>query len=106
MAYNASARKSPVVYDLAKSDFMSEYGRYIFSFSTRSHMEKFDREIEKREEWLCDSLTRRFHVKIDAKQLAAFQLYMQIEGRGFLVHDCLTGNDLSSPSQIEFVAVS
>lgn len=106
MGYNASLRKSPIANDLSKSDYHFTWGRYEYYFSSASHAIKFEENVTKKEEWLSDSLSRRFHMKVDANYLADFQLYMQIEGRGFRIIDNLTGNVLDSPNMVSFVAVS
>lgn len=98
--YNASASKSPVVYDLWDSKFTTMRNGYVYRFSSIKHKEKFDREVEKREEWLCDSLTRRFKVPVSAKILADVQLYMMVEGRGFAVSSG-DGAEFDSPEEFE-----
>lgn len=97
MAYNASQTKSPVTYNLDETDWEFMYQNYTFSFSTMAHRDKFAREVEKRVQWLNDSMTRRFHVPCSFTMLAAVQLYMQIEGRGFRVHDANEGVIYRSP---------
>lgn len=97
--YNASAQKSPVVYDLWESPFRTRRNGYCFLFSSMKHKERFDREVEKREEWLNDSLSRRFKVPVSAKILADVQLYIMVEGRGFAI-TTEDGVDFDSP--VEF----
>ena len=48
-------------------------------------MEKFKSKWLIKVEWLCDSMTRRFKFEVDAKWVAIFQLYCQVETRGFYV---------------------
>ena len=100
MTYNASQRKSPVVYNLSDSKFIHEEGRYDFYFSSIKHLEKFQQELDSHEKWLGDSLSRRFHLNIEASDLADFQLYMQIEGRGFVVYDNLQEKFILSPDEL------
>ena len=102
MAYNASQTKSPVHNYLPSSPFVLKHGDWLFYFSTEKHMIKFSNEIDKKQEWLCDSLSRRFHIPVNARELAAFQLYQQIEGRGFYVKD-LYDNAIDSPNKMQFV---
>lgn len=83
--YNASNNKSPVCYDLSNSPFYTVRNDFKFYFSSIKHKEKFDREVEERELWLNDSLSRRFKVPIIADILADVQLYTMIEGRGFYI---------------------
>lgn len=91
MGYNASQTKSPVCYDLRKTQWQAQHGEFVFSFSTCAHRDKFLRECDKRIDWLNDSMSRRFHVPCDFEPLALVQLYQQIEGRGFLVWNHVTG---------------
>lgn len=83
--YNASNNKSPVSYDLSLSPYYSYRNDYYFYFSSIKHKERFDREVEDRELWLCDSLSRRFKVPVKANILADVQLYTMVEGRGFFI---------------------
>ena len=87
MAYNASQQKSPVCYDLTCSQWQAIYRNFRFFFSTAKHRDKFLVECRGRVAWMNDSMSRRFHVRCDCALLAVVQLYMQIEGRGFLVVD-------------------
>lgn len=57
----------------------------VFFFSTEHHRAKFIREIRAREEWLDDSLSRRFRVTVHLPILADVQLYSQVETRGFYI---------------------
>ena len=100
MAYNASRQKSPVIYDLWKSQFVVERNDLTFHFSTQAHMDKFLRDVKKREEWLEDSFKRRFGVDIDCVVLADVQLYQMIEGRGFAV-ESFFGDEYDDPTQIK-----
>lgn len=74
-----------VVYDLAKSPFQVECAGMTFSFSNLAHAQKFERDVAIKQEWLTDSMSRRFHFVVDCDKLAALQLYERIEGRGFMV---------------------
>ena len=78
---------SGVCYDLGVSPFFVSRNGYIFYFSTNKHAEDFISQVQNREDWLCDSLSRRFHIKIDARLLADFQLYDRIEKRGFCIEN-------------------
>lgn len=104
MAYNASQQKSPVCYDLRTSPFVYEWGNFKFHFSTEQHVDKFATNAQKRILWLSDSMTRRFHVPCDFENLAVMQLYLQIEGRGFLVE--YKGCIYDKPTDIEFYTVA
>lgn len=74
-----------VVYDLSKSPFRVECAGMVFAFSNIAHAQKFERDVATKQEWLSDSMGRRFHFCVDCSKLAALQLYERIEGRGFMV---------------------
>lgn len=76
-----------VVYDIHNSPYIVHRNGLIFKFSSARHMDKFMMEVRIREEWLNDSLSRRFKVQVELSILADFQLYQQIERRGFHVED-------------------
>ncbi len=99
MTYNASYRKSNIVYDLSDSPYNSTVGEFIFYFSTLAHKEKFDNNVDKKIDWLVDSLSRRFHVHVECGLLAMFQLYQQVEGRGFYVED-IFGNIYKNSNEV------
>ena len=74
-----------VCYDIRNSPFTHERHGLNFFFSSYTHMAKFRREVQKREEWLQDSLTRRFKCTMAIPEVAAIQLYTKIESRGFYI---------------------
>lgn len=74
-----------VCYDLSRSPYTAQYKDFTFAFSTPRNKRKFEDNVMARVEWLEDSLTRRFHFHVSLPMLAAFQLYDQIEKRGFYV---------------------
>ena len=102
MGYNASNRNSPVAYDLENSPYDYSWGGFIFYFSTQAHRDKFANNINKKIDWLNDSLSRRFHIVVNVPEFAVFQLYQQIEGRGFYVIDCKTGDIFKNGNDIYF----
>lgn len=77
--------KYGVCYNLHDTPYSVEYSGYKFYFSTYSNEKKFVQKARIKEEWLTDSLSRRFHFVVDASLIAIFQLYNQIENRGFYV---------------------
>jgi hypothetical protein len=95
---------SGVVYDLTQSPFIVERNGYEFRFSSNVHREKYIRDVRMKEDWLTDSLSKRFHFIVEAKILADFQLYMQIEKRGFYVTK--DGVDLGCPQDLRLVGMS
>lgn len=78
--------KHGVEYDLRKSPYRCSWGGFDFYFSSATHLDKFRRLVDRRVEWMNDSMSRRFHFNVEADVIAVFQLYMQVETRGFLVH--------------------
>ena len=105
MAYNASQTKSPICYDLHNTDWQAVAGNYTFNFSTMRHRDKFLHDSRIKTEWMNDSMSRRFHMCCMFDTLALFQLYMQIEGRGFLVFDNVLGKVYESPEQVKFEVI-
>lgn len=77
--------KDGVFYELSDSPYRALYGDYTFHFSSRKHQESFLDKLSVRVEWLCDSFSKRFKFEIDARLIAVFQLYFQVETRGCYV---------------------
>lgn len=98
--------KNGVVYNVGESDYKVLRNGYLFRFSSQKHKEKFIENVRIKEEWLCDSLSRRFKVKIDASLAADFQLYIQIETRGFHVEHVETGEVYKCHADVELVLVN
>ena len=76
-----------VAYDVGDSPYSCFRNGLQFKFSSARHLEKFMTEVRIREEWLTDSMSRRFKVRVECAVLADLQLYMQIEKRGFYIYD-------------------
>lgn len=76
---------SGVCYDLANTPFIFERNGIEYHFSSITHRNKFIRDITIREEWLSDSLSRRFNATVNCSVLAGLQLYSQIEKRGYYI---------------------
>ena len=98
--------KNGVVYNVGESDYKVLRNGYLFRFSSQKHKEKFVENVRIKEEWLCDSLSRRFKVKIDAKLVADFQLYIQIETRGFHVENVESGEVYKCRTDVQLVLVN
>ena len=81
----ATLSSGGVAYRLEDSPFIVERFGIVYHFSSLKHKEKFIENVRIKEDWLCDSLSRRFHFMIDARLIADMQLYLQIEKRGFYV---------------------
>ena len=77
--------RNGVCYAIEDSPFYEEVDGYRFYFSSETHRSKFFEKARIRQNWLTDSLSRRFHFHLDASLVAIFQLYSQVESRGFYV---------------------
>lgn len=77
--------RNGVCYNLSETPFHAEVDGYDFAFSSRVHLESFVKKAKVKKDWLNDSLSRRFHVKVKSEELALVQLYHQVETRGFRV---------------------
>lgn len=97
----AKITKSGVCYDLSDTPFSDGELDMKFYFSSHTHMLKFRNRKAEHMEWLCDSLSNRFHVRIDARRLALVQLYLQIEKRGFRVDMC--GWECRTPDELNLM---
>ena len=95
----ANLTRSGVCYDLRETPFSDDELGMTFYFSSHSHMLKFRSRKKERMDWLCDSLSNRFHVRVDARRLALAQLYLQIEKRGFRVID-VYGMEIETPDEL------
>ena len=92
--------KNGVEYDLRKSPYRCSWGGLDFYFSSATHLDKFRRLADMRVEWMNDSMTRRFHFSVEAGLIAVFQLYMQVETRGFLVYNAAMDRWYECPESI------
>lgn len=100
------ATRHGIEYDLRKTPHFVKWCNLTFYFSSAKHMLKFDDIMFKRMDWLNDSMSRRFHVAVDMRELALLQLYMQVETRGFRVTvdpmepDYPTGGEFDCPESM------
>lgn len=100
----ASLTKSGVCYTVRESPFYQDWAGYRFYFSSEVHRRNFFAKARIKELWLSDSFSRRFHFHVDASLIAVFQLYRQIETRGFYVV-AETGREFTSWDDVNFVGV-
>lgn len=91
-----------VVYDLRNSPFTVQRNGLEYKFSSVKHREKFMNEVRIREEWLADSMSRRFKMDVRFDQLADLQLYRQVETRGFIVVHLETGKVIDDSWQVQY----
>ena len=83
--------KNGIEYNLYQSSYKCFVYGLDFFFSSATHLEKFASNLDKRVEWLNDSMGRRFHYTLDMTLVAILQLYCQVETRGFLIHNLADG---------------
>ena len=88
---------------MRETPYTHDYAGYRFHFSSECHRRNFAAKTLIREEWLSDSLSRRFKFRVDAGMIAIFQLYRQIETRGFYVVS-VTGREFASLDDVSIVA--
>ena len=92
-----------VTYNLPMSPFRIERKGIRYHFSSFSHMQKFKEQMIIKEEWLTDSMSRRFHFKVECGLLADMQLYEKIETRGFYLIVLDTGQVVDSKSKLTLI---
>lgn len=90
-----------VCYDLRDTPYRVDYGGYTFCFSSANHERRFRENARIRVGWLEDSMSRRFHFHMTLPDVALFQLYRQIEQRGFRV-ECSDGTVLDRVTDVSF----
>lgn len=91
--------KYGVSYDMRTTPYTLMWRGLDYHFSTEAHLKKFRENVVKREEWLDDSLSRRFRCSIHLPILADVQLYTMIESRGFYIVS-EQGVTFESPAQV------
>jgi len=92
-----------VCYDIKESPYRFERCGIEFRFSSVGHLDRFRSESGKRMDWLNDSMSRRFHLPFEGRELALVQLYMQIEKRGFFIRSVDGDWSASCPQDITYV---
>lgn len=99
----AEVTRGGVCYDLKESPFFTNRWGFRFFFSSKSHKDKFDSQVLKKELWLKDSMERRFHTEFDVSLLACVHFYRQVETRGFCVFNLDTWRYYNAPGDLSFV---
>ena len=94
-----------ICYDLKNSPYTFTRLGIVYRFSSPLHRKRFCDKLTEREEWACDSLSRRFKCMIDARIFAAMQLYSKVETRGFSVYDSVREVEYSSWQEVHFHGV-
>lgn len=90
-----------IVYDIEQTPFVRYRNGLNFHFSSRRHLEKFTQKMVAHEQWLNDSMSRRFHVEVDMRVLADIQLYMRIETGAFYVKNLIEGKVYRCPEDVK-----
>ena len=94
-----------ICYDLAHSPYEAARNGLVFRFSSPLHMRRFMEKAKEREDWACDSLSRRFKCRFDARLLADLQLYEKVETRGFYIYDPWDGEVYRSWQEVSLAGV-
>lgn len=89
-----------VYYDVPRSPLCTSRNGYRYYFSSQTHLDKFLLKAPIKEEWLNDSMSRRFKFEFQISVIADMQLYMQIETRGFYVVDEISELDFNSSEEL------
>lgn len=79
--------RNGVYYDLTLSPYKTTLDGYTYVFSSRLHMEKFNRQYEEHRKKIDFSLSNRFNLFVKFAPLADVVLYSKVETRGFLMFD-------------------
>lgn len=77
--------RNGVCYALPFSPYTCSLYEMTFHFSSENHMDKFLTERDEFIEKINDSLSARFKVAVDAKELATVLFYKKVETRGFYI---------------------
>ena len=95
-----------ITYDIANSAFKATTCTGLtFHFTSRKHRDKFLEKLDTHISAVEGSLSRRFHVKVEAYDLASVQLYTRIETGAFYVVD-EEGNVARCPEELLFVGLT
>lgn len=77
--------RNGVCYDLERTPFYYDWQGYRFYFSSHTHERNFYTRLTMKCDWMTDSMSRRFHFRVQSDLIAVFQLYEVVETRGFRV---------------------
>lgn len=94
--------RAGVCYDLTRTPYRADALGFTLYFSSLSHKRAFEARLDSKIDWLADSMTRRFRVRMDMAQLACIHHYRQVETRGFRVEDRATGRVYTRPQDMTF----
>lgn len=79
--------KSNVCYNLAKSEYITEYKGYKFYFSSFFNNQRFKAKLTDYVEKETLKLNAKYHTSFNIEPVIALSLYRLIEKRGFYVID-------------------
>lgn len=94
-------RVSTIAYDLTKSPYHVTIDGLTFYFSSAFLLSKFTERLEMSRDLLKYSLSNRFKLDVDVRQLADVTLYGKTESRGFRIVTA-QGEEISCLSQAKF----
>lgn len=96
-------RLGKVYKDLSLSDYQYEFKRFIFTFSSKFYIMKFERELLSYIKYNTDSLINKYGIYLEADEYLALSLYKKIEKRGFQV---LFDNKFIEPNETFLISLS
>lgn len=79
-------RLGKVYYDLNESDYIIDYKRFKFIFSSKFYIEKFKKELYNYINIEQNRIDERYKLRLESSEYLALSLYKKIEKRGFLVY--------------------
>ena len=94
-------RVSAVAYDLSKSPYHITVDGLTYYFSSAFLLSKFTERLEMSRDLLSDSLSNRFKLTVDVRQLADVTLYAKTESRGFRIVTA-EGEEMQCLNQVKF----
>lgn len=79
-------RIGKVYHNIELSDYVFEYKRFTFVFSSKFYFNKFQKELSNFININNNRLNNKYNVELEASEYLALSLYKSIEKRGFLVY--------------------
>lgn len=77
--------RNGIYYTLIESPWRVTRHEITFFFSSRTHYDRFMREVDRHESRMTETMSNRIGCFIDMRLAASVQLYRQVETRGFLM---------------------
>lgn len=79
-------RVGKVYKDIEKSDYVFNFQRFTFYFSSKFYIEKFKKELDNYIDIESKRLIKRYDLMLESSEYLALSLYKKIEKRGFRVY--------------------